>query len=92
VHIEVASTESFKEVLQKVWVDALPESDLTAKVAIDGLPSGQDIFYRVVLQNHAESTIVGDQWSAASGPPLAVGEMSLSYGPAIPAARAGAST
>jgi alkaline phosphatase D len=60
VHIEVASTESFKDVLQKVWVDALPESDLTAKVAIDGLPSGQDIFYRVVLQNHAEPTSVGE--------------------------------
>ena len=60
VHVEVASTESFKDVLQKVWVDALPDSDLTAKVAIDGLPSGQDIFYRVVLQNHAEPTIVGE--------------------------------
>ena len=60
VHIEVASTESFKDILQKVWVDALPESDLTAKLAIEGLPAGQDIFYRVVLQNHAEPTILGE--------------------------------
>ena len=60
VQIEVATTDSFKDVVHKVWVDALPESDLTAKVAIDGLPSGQDVFYRVTLQNHAEPQILGE--------------------------------
>jgi alkaline phosphatase D len=60
LNIEVASSESFKEILHKVWVDALPESDLTAKVAIDGLPAGQDIFYRVTPQNHAEPNILGE--------------------------------
>jgi alkaline phosphatase D len=60
LNFEVASSESFKEILHKVWVDALPESDLTAKVAIDGLPAGQDIFYRVTAQNHAEPNILGE--------------------------------
>ena len=41
-----------------MFADALPESDLTAKAA--GLPSGQDIFYRVIPQNLAEPSILGD--------------------------------
>jgi alkaline phosphatase D len=60
VQIEVATTDSFKDVVRKVWVDALPESDLTAKLAVDGLPAGQDIFYRVTLQDHAEPTVLGE--------------------------------
>jgi len=60
VHIDVATTESFANVLQKVWIDALPESDFTAKVALERLPSGQDIFYRIVLQNHADPTVLAD--------------------------------
>src|SRR5262245_43582434 len=28
LHIEVASSENFKQILHKVWVDALPETDL----------------------------------------------------------------
>jgi len=60
VHVEVATAESFTNVLQKVWIDALPESDFTAKVALDRLPSGQDIFYRIVLQNHADPTVLSD--------------------------------
>src|SRR5262245_16896957 len=60
LQIEVATAESFKEVFHKVWVDALPESDLAAKVAIDDLPAGQEIFYRVTAQNHAEPTILGE--------------------------------
>jgi len=31
VQIEVATTDRFKDILRKVWVDALPESDLTAE-------------------------------------------------------------
>jgi alkaline phosphatase D len=59
LHVEIATSDSFKEILQKVWVDALPESDLTGKVALEGLPPGQEIFYRVTGQNHAEPTILG---------------------------------
>src|SRR5262249_20315442 len=60
LQIEVATTDGFRDLLHKVWVDALPESDLTAKVALDGLPAGQDIFYRVTAQSHAEPTLLGE--------------------------------
>src|SRR5262245_33500155 len=60
IHVAVATTDSFKDILQTVWVDALPESDFTAKLALDGLPSGQTMFYRVVAQNHAEPAILGE--------------------------------
>ena len=60
MHVEIAKNESFSDIIHKVWVDALPDTDLTAKVAIDDLPAGQDIFYRVILQNHAEPTILGE--------------------------------
>jgi alkaline phosphatase D len=60
IHVEVATTDSFKDILQKVWIDALPESDFTTKLALDGLPSGQTISYRVVLQNHADPKILGE--------------------------------
>jgi alkaline phosphatase D len=55
--IEVATTDSFRDVLKGVWVDALPETDFTAKALMNGLPPGQDLFYRVTFQNHAEPTI-----------------------------------
>ena len=60
LRIEVATTDSFRDILQSVWVDALPESDLTAKVALEGLPAGQHVFYRVIPQNHAEPTLLGE--------------------------------
>jgi alkaline phosphatase D len=60
LHVEVATTDSFKDVLHKVWVDALPESDFTGKVVVEGLPAGQHVFYRVAAQNHAEPTILGE--------------------------------
>lgn len=46
VRFEVATTDSFKNVLRSVDLHALPESDFAVKALIDGLPSGQDIFYR----------------------------------------------
>src|SRR5262249_44989334 len=36
-----------------VFVDALPETDFTAKALLEGLPAGQDIFYRIRFQDHA---------------------------------------
>jgi alkaline phosphatase D len=43
-----------------VFVDALPESNFTAKVLIDGLPAGQDIFYRIRFEDFASPTITGE--------------------------------
>jgi alkaline phosphatase D len=60
MQVEIATTDSFKIVLQKVWADALPETDLTAKIGIDGLPAGQEVFYRIAMQSHADPLIIGE--------------------------------
>lgn len=53
MQVEIATTESFRDVRQGVFVDALPQSDCTAKALLDDLPPGQDIFYRVRFQDHS---------------------------------------
>ncbi|MET0706572.1 MAG: alkaline phosphatase D family protein [Tardiphaga sp.] len=58
--VEVATTESFSNARALPPVDALPESDFTAKLLIDNLPAGQDIFYRVKFSDLAHSDIVGE--------------------------------
>src|SRR5260221_4466457 len=45
--VEVATTDSFKVARELPPINALPESDFTAKMLVEDLPSGQDIFYRV---------------------------------------------
>jgi len=57
---EVASSDSFKTIHRAVFVDALPESDFTGNALIEGLPAGQDIFYRLRFQDLASPTIVGE--------------------------------
>jgi alkaline phosphatase D len=51
--VEVATSDSFQAVRGAVFVDALPETDFTAKALIEGLPPGQDIFYRIRFQDHS---------------------------------------
>ena len=51
--VEVATTDSFKNVRSSMFVDALPETDFTAKALVEGLPGGQDMFYRVRFQDHS---------------------------------------
>ena len=48
---EIATTDSFKTIHRAVFVDALPETDFTANALIEGLPAGQDIFYRIRFQD-----------------------------------------
>ena len=38
----------------------LPDSDFTSKLLLDGLPAGQDIFYRVRFDDISESGIAGE--------------------------------
>jgi alkaline phosphatase D len=57
--VEVATSDSFKNIRSEVYVDALPETDFTAKALIEGLPAGQDIFYRVRLQDYSFPTVLG---------------------------------
>src|SRR5262249_59074030 len=55
-----AAPDSFRDIRGSVFVDALPESDFTAKALIEGLPAGQDVFYRIRFQDLASPTIVGE--------------------------------
>ena len=58
--IEWSTTESFKDVRGAVFANALPDSDMIVKVLLEGLPVGQDIFYRVKLQDLASPMILGE--------------------------------
>jgi alkaline phosphatase D len=60
MRVECSTVESFKTIIRAASSDALPESDFTAKVLFDGLPSGQDIFYRVRFEDLALSGISGE--------------------------------
>jgi alkaline phosphatase D len=60
MQVEYSTVESFASILGSCSVDALPESDFTSKVLLDGLPAGQDIFYRVRFENRDESGIDGE--------------------------------
>ena len=58
--VEAATTDSFKTIRNTVYVDALAESDFTAKVLLEGLPAGQDIFYRIRFEDHAFPTVMSE--------------------------------
>jgi alkaline phosphatase D len=60
VFFDIATSDSFEEVRQSVFVDALPETDFTAKARIDDLPSGQEIFYRVRAHDLNDVNATGD--------------------------------
>jgi alkaline phosphatase D len=49
--VEAATSDSFRNVLSVASVDALPQADFTARALIEGLPSGQDVFYRVRFED-----------------------------------------
>jgi alkaline phosphatase D len=57
--VEVATSDSFRSIRSAVFVDALPETDFTAKALIEGLPAGQDLFYRIRFQDHSFPTVLG---------------------------------
>src|SRR6201989_3132923 len=55
--VEVATTDSFKDARALPPIAALPESDFTAKMLVDGLPGGQDIFYRVKFRDLSHTAV-----------------------------------
>jgi alkaline phosphatase D len=57
--VEVATSDSFRDVKSTVFVDALPQSDFTAKALIEALPPDQDIFYRISFQD-LSSAVFGE--------------------------------
>src|SRR5215510_4843774 len=58
--VEVATTESFRDIHDSVFVDVLPETDFTGKALLEELPAGQDIFYRIRFQNLSSPNILGE--------------------------------
>ena len=58
--IEAATTDGFKDIVYASFADALPETDFTAKALIEDLPAGQDIFYRLRLQDLSSPATVGE--------------------------------
>ena len=58
--VEASTTESFSTIVNATFADALPESDLTAKVLLEDLPAGEDIFCRISLQDLSSPTIIGE--------------------------------
>ena len=57
---EIATTDSFRTIHHTVFVDTLPESDFTARALIEGLPAGQEVFYRIRFQDLSSPTIVSE--------------------------------
>jgi alkaline phosphatase D len=58
--VEVATTESFANARALPPTAALPESDFTAKMLLEDLPAGQDIFYRVKFRDLSHPDITGE--------------------------------
>src|SRR3954466_11514099 len=58
--VEVATTESFRDARALPPIAALPESDFTAKMLIENLPGGQDIFYRVRFRDLSHTAVEGE--------------------------------
>jgi alkaline phosphatase D len=49
--VEVSTTDSFRDARALPPIAALPESDFTAKMLLENLPAGQDIFYRIKFRD-----------------------------------------
>ena len=58
--VEWSTTESFKTAERAGFVDALPESDLTANMLLEHLPAGEHIFYRIRLADFASPTVMSE--------------------------------
>src|SRR3974390_2491448 len=58
--VEIATTDSFKDIRNTTYVDALPETDFTTKLLVEDLPAAQEIFYRARFQDLASPAIIGE--------------------------------
>lgn len=58
--VEVSTTESFANLRALPPIAALPESDFTAKMLLENLPAGQDIFYRVKFRDLSHPTVLSE--------------------------------
>jgi alkaline phosphatase D len=60
MQLEYSTLESFKTIIGVASTEALPERDFTSKVLLEGLPPGQDIFYRIRFEDIGEAGISGE--------------------------------
>src|SRR5713226_10070786 len=60
MQVECSTVESFRTILRSASADALPDRDFTSKLLLEGLPPGQDIFYRVRFEDIGETGISGE--------------------------------
>jgi alkaline phosphatase D len=60
MQVECSTAEDFKTIIGAASADALPASDFTSKVLLGGLPSGQDIFYRVRFEDIDGQGLAGE--------------------------------
>jgi alkaline phosphatase D len=60
MQVECSTAEDFKTILGSASADALPDRDFTSKVLLDGLPPGQDIFYRVRFEDIGGQGLAGE--------------------------------
>ena len=71
MHVELSTVESFAKVLDAASADALPDRDLSARLHLDNLSAGQDIFYRVrfddIASGASSETRVGHFRTAPRG-------------------------
>ncbi|WP_284735672.1 alkaline phosphatase D family protein [Dongia deserti] len=58
--IEVATTEGFRDARTLPYVDVLPETDYVAKLLVENLPAGHDIFYRVTFFDLADANAISE--------------------------------
>src|SRR6266568_157819 len=72
MRVEYSTVESFASILGSSSADALPDSDFTSKVLLDGLPPGQDIFYRVRFENGIAGEMQRGHFRTAPAKPSSV--------------------
>lgn len=60
MQVESSTSENFKSVIGTASANALPDSDFTSKVLLDGLPPGRDIFYRVRFEDIDGQGLAGE--------------------------------
>lgn len=51
MRVECSTLEDFRSIIATASANALPDRDFTSKVLLEGLPAGQDIFYRVRFED-----------------------------------------
>jgi alkaline phosphatase D len=60
MRVEYSTVESFNTIIGVASSDALPDRDLTAKVLLERLPPGEDIFYRLRFEDASGGGIAGE--------------------------------